>query len=151
MGLKEQFEKYEVIKGEDVARGIVYAWTAMVVADDKVAQEELEALERFARIHNLTQPFNSEEWLGKTVGEALSVYKTEGMNTLFSIIEELLANTTTHAKQVLLYSLMEISCVDEECCDREIEVLNRMVELLDISRQDVLMMGMLFATYKPAP
>ena len=38
MGLREQFEKYDIITDQDVARGIVYAWTVLVVADARVEQ-----------------------------------------------------------------------------------------------------------------
>ena len=96
----------------------------------------------------ITQQFNQENWLSETVGEALNVYKTEGEETLFSIIDELLCNTSVNTKRILLYSLMQLACVDEDFSDRELDVLNRIVELLAISRRDVLMMGMLYATYK---
>ena len=148
MGLREQFEKYDIITDQDVARGVVYAWTVVIVADARVEQVELNALENFARVHNITQQFNQENWLSETVGEALNVYKTEGEETLFSIIEELLSNTSVNTKRILLYSLMQLACVDGDFADRELDVLNRIVELLAIDRRDVLMMGMLYATYK---
>jgi uncharacterized tellurite resistance protein B-like protein len=148
MGVKEQFEKYDIITDQDVARGVVYAWTAVIVADARVEQVELNALENFARVHNITQQFNQENWLSETVGEALNVYKTEGEETLFSIIEELLSNTSVNTKRILLYSLMQLACVDGDFTDQELDVLNRIVELLAISRRDVLMMGILYATYK---
>ncbi|NIM13585.1 MAG: hypothetical protein GTO45_15835 [Candidatus Aminicenantes bacterium] len=148
MGLREQFEKYDVITDEDIARGIVYAWTAMVVADARIEPAELNALESFAKAHNITQEFNQEEWLTETVGEALSVYKAEGPETLLAIIQKQLNHTSVESKRLLLYSLMQLACVDGDFDDRELDVLNRVVELLDISRRDVLMMGMLFATFK---
>lgn len=148
MGLREQFEKYDIITDQDVARGVVYAWTVVIVADARVEQVELNALENFARVHNITQQFNQENWLSETVGEALNVYRTEGEETLFSIIEELLSNTSVNTKRILLYSLMQLACVDGDFADRELDVLNRIVELLAIDRRDVLMMGMLYATYK---
>jgi uncharacterized tellurite resistance protein B-like protein len=148
MGLREQFEKYDIITDQEVARGVVYAWTVLVVADARVEQVELNALESFAKVHNITQQFNQENWLSETVGEALNVYKTEGEETLFSIIEEVLGNTSVNTKRILIYSLMQLACVDEDFSDRELDVLNQIVELLGISRRDVLMMGMLYATYK---
>ncbi|MCP5105206.1 MAG: hypothetical protein GY950_17590 [bacterium] len=146
MGLREQFEKYDIITDEDIARGIVYAWTTMVVADNRVEQVEMDALKKFARVHNITQKFNQADWLSHTVGEALNVHKTEGEDSLFAIIEELLGNTNCENKRILLYTLMELACVDCDFTDQELDVLNRIVELLDISRRDVLMMGMLYAT-----
>ncbi len=148
MGLREQFERYDIITDEDIARGIVYAWTLMVVADAKVERVELKALECFAKVHHLTQPFNQANWLSDTVGEALNVYKTEGEKSLLSIIEELLINTSVENKRVLLYSLMQMACVDGDFTDQELDVMDRMVELLGLSTRDVLMMGMLYATYK---
>jgi len=148
MGLREQFEKYDIITDQDIARGVVYVWTVVVVADARVEQVELNALENFARVHNITQQFNQENWLSETVGEALNVLKTEGEETLLSIIDELLCNTSVNTKLILLYSLMQLACEDEDFADRELDVLNRIVELLAISRRDVLMMGMLYATYK---
>jgi uncharacterized tellurite resistance protein B-like protein len=148
MGLREQFEKYDIITDQDIARGVVYAWTIMVVADARVEQVELNALEIFANVHNITQPFNQADWLSETVGEALNVYRTEGEETLFSIIEELLSNTCVNDKRVLLYTLMQLACVDGDFTDRELDVLNRIVELLAISRRDVLLIGILYATYK---
>jgi uncharacterized tellurite resistance protein B-like protein len=148
LGLREQFEKYDIITDEDIARGIVYAWTAMVVADSKVEQVELNAMEDFAKIHTITQPFNQGDWLCQTVGEALNVYNAEGAETLFPIIKEQLKNTNQSNKRILLYTLMQLACVDGDFTDKELDVLNRMVEILDINRRDVLMLGMLFATYK---
>jgi tellurite resistance protein len=148
MGLREQFEKYDIITDEDIARGIVYAWIVIVLADAKVESVELMALERFAKIHNITRQFNQEEWLSNTVGEALSVYKSEGMDTLLAVIQELLDNTSIDTKRILLFSLMQLACIDGDFTQPELDMLNQVVELLDISRGDVLMMGMLFATYR---
>ena len=148
MGLREQFEKYDVITDEDIARGIVYAWTLMVVADEKVKQSEMNALENFAAVHDVTKPFSRPDWLSETVGEALNVYKTEGQDALFTVVEELLTNTSPDARRVLFYTLMQLACVDGDFTDRELDVLNRIAELLDIGKRDMLMMGMLYATYK---
>ena len=148
MGLREQFEKYDVITDEDIARGIVYAWTLMVVADEKVKQSEMNALENFAAVHEITQPFSRPDWLSDTVGEALNVYKTEGQDALFTVVAELLTNTNPDTRRVLFYTLMQLACVDGDFTDRELDVLNRTAEMLDIGKRDVLMMGMLYATYK---
>ena len=142
MGLREQFENFEIITDEGIARGIVYAWVVMVVADARVERAELDALERFAKVHNITQQFNRENWLSDTVGEALNVYQTEGQESLFSVMEELLNHTGSDTKRVLLFSLMHLACVDGDFTERELDALNRIAEILEISRRDVLMVGM---------
>lgn len=149
MGLRKEFEKIDIITDEDIARGIVYAWTAMVVADARVEQSELIALEKFTRIHNITQQFNQGEWLSDTVGEALNVFKAEGVESLFSVIEELLDNSSAETKRILLYTLMHLACVDGDFAERELDFLEKIIHCLDIDCRDVLMMGTLFATYKP--
>lgn len=149
MGLRKEFEKIDIITDEDIARGIVYAWTAMVVADARVEQSELIALEKFAKIHNITQQFNQGEWLSDTVGEALNVYNAEGEESLFSVIEELLDNTSIDTKRILLFTLMHLACVDGDFAERELDMLERMIAHLDIGYRDILMLGTLFATYKP--
>jgi uncharacterized tellurite resistance protein B-like protein len=148
MGLKQQFEQYDIITDEDIARGIVYAWTLMVVADSRVEQTELNAMERFAKVHKVTRQFNRGTWLEDTVGEALSVYNTEGEESLFAIIKKQLHSSSVETKRVLLFSLIKLACADEDFSDRELDVLDRMVALLNIGRRDVLMIGMLYATYK---
>jgi len=146
MGLKQQFEKYHIITDEDIARGVVYAWTLVVVADERVAQEELQSLERFAAMHHITRRFNNESWLEDTVGEALNVYNTEGPDSLLAIIKDQLGQTSIEARRVLLYSLVKLACVDEDFSQQELEILDRIIEMLDISRKDVLMIGILYAT-----
>ncbi len=151
MGLKEQFEKYDMITDEDIARAIIYAWTLMVVADARVEQAELKALERFAKAHKLTQQFNQDSWLEDTVGEALNVYNTEGLESLLTVIKEQMGSSSIETKRLLLYSLTKLACVDGEFCDRELDLLNRIVELLGISKRDLLMISMLYATYNQTP
>lgn len=149
MGLKEQFEKYNIITDEDIARGIVYAWTLMVVADAKVEQIELKTMEHFACSHRATHQFNCPDWLSEVVGEALNVYKAEGPDTLLGIIQDMLINTNRETKEVLIYTLMQLAHVDGDFTNRELDVLYRMVETLDICRRDVLKIGMLYATQCP--
>ncbi len=146
MGLREQFEKYNIITDEDIARGIVYAWTLMVVADAKVEQVELKALEEFVKTHDATQRFNKNDWLSDGVGEALNVYRTEGEDALYAVIKEMLDNTGKETKRRLLFSLMELACVDGDFDNRELDVLHRIVTSLQIELKDAIMMGMLFAT-----
>ena len=148
MGLREQFERYDVITDEDIARGIIYTWTLLVVADGKVEQAEMNALKNFAGVNELTRPFSQPEWLNQTVGEALSVYRAEGQEALYPVILELLCNTGPDVRRVLFYTLMQLACVDGDFTDRELDVLNRIGDLLDIGKRDFLMMGMLYAAYK---
>ncbi|MCP4146531.1 MAG: hypothetical protein GY757_02170 [bacterium] len=149
MELKDQFEKYyNSIMEEDVARCIVYAWTLMVIADTKIEPVELEALKNFARTNNITSPFNKNNWLPETVGEALNVYSVEGMDAIFDVIKEVITKTDTDTKRFLLYSLIELACVDGDFAQQEVDVLNRMVEIMEVSKVDLLKIGMLYATYK---
>ncbi len=146
MGLREQFEMHDIITDEGIARGIVYAWTLVVVADEKVEGVEMKSLEEFAKTHNITKQFNQDDWLSETVGQALSVYKTEGEDALFEIIEELLKGTGEENKLILLTSLLQLACVDGDFDTKELLVLERIADMLDISRQDTLMVAMAFAT-----
>jgi len=151
MGLREQFEKYDIITDEDIARAIVYSWTLMVIADARVEQCELKALQRFAKAHQVTQLFNRENWLGDTVGEALNVFHAEGQDSLLAVIKEQLKNASVENKRVLLYSLTKLACVDGDFHERELDLLDRMVELMGISKRDLLMISMLYATYHQTP
>ena len=93
-----------------------------------------------------TKDFNRSEWLSEAVGEALNVYKTEGQEAILAIIQDLLTNTSKETKKVLIYTLMQLAYVDGDFTDRELDVLYRMVELLDVSRKDLVMIGMMYAT-----
>ncbi len=145
MGLKQQFEKCDVITDEDIARGIVYAWTLMVLVDERVEYSELNALEMFAKVHKVTQRFNTGSWLEDTVGEALNVYNVEGEESLLAIIKDQLSNSSAETKRVLLFSLIKLACVDEDFSERELDLLDKMVQLLALGRRDILMIGMLYA------
>ncbi|MCP5054639.1 MAG: hypothetical protein GY940_46170 [bacterium] len=148
MGLKQQFEQYDIITDEDIARGMVYSWTLMVMVDGRVEGAELEALEGFAKSHKTTRRFHRDNWLDETVAEALNVYNAEGPESLFGIIKEQLTNSSIETKRVLLFSMLKMACVDEDFCDRELDLLERMVEILGIGRRDILMIGMLYAAHK---
>jgi tellurite resistance protein len=145
MGLKQQFEKYNVITDEDIAQGLVYAWTLMVVADERVEGTELKALAEFAGSHKVTRRFDEGVWLENTVGEALNVYNTEGQETLLSIVKEQLKNASVENKRMLLFTLLKLALVDDDFSDRELDLLERMSDLLELNRRDILMLGILNA------
>ncbi|MCP4214498.1 MAG: hypothetical protein GY765_07565 [bacterium] len=147
MGFREQFEEYNIITDEDTARGIIYAWALVLVADTKIEQDELKNLEDFARLNNISPQFKNAAWLSKTVDEALGVYKAEGAEIIFTILKEVLGDISDNTKRLLLYSLMQLAAVDGDFDERELDALARIVETLEISKRDTLMMGMLNATY----
>lgn len=146
MSLKQQFEKYNIITDEDIARGVVYAWTLMTVADQRVERVELDTIQRFANSYKMTRRFHEGDWLENTVGEALNVYNTEGKESLLSIIAEQLKNASLGIKRLLLFSMIQLACCDEDFSERELELLDHVVDLLKLHRKDVLMIGMLYAT-----
>jgi uncharacterized tellurite resistance protein B-like protein len=99
----------------------------------------------------LTQQYNQGPWLDDTVGEALNVYNAEGIESLLTVIKDQMGSASVETKRLLLYSLTKLACVDGDFCDRELDLLNRIVDLLGVSKRDLLMICMLYATYNKTP
>ena len=148
MGLADLFKKNIVIGDESLARGFVYAWTAVAVADGQISNAELGKLNTFAKATDATKNFYSETWIAAIFEEAIKIYKQQGMDALIATIGPLFANAQSKEKQILLYTLMDLGCIDGDFSSHEMGAIKSIVESIDISREDVLFAGLIFAANK---
>lgn len=148
MGLADLFKKDIVIGDESLAKGFVYAWTAVAIADGHIANEELGKLNTFARATDATKNFYSEQWIAAIFEEAIKIYKQQGMDALIATTATYFQNAESKEKQILLYTLMDLGCIDGDFASHEMGAIKTIVDAMDISREDVLFAGMIFAANK---
>jgi len=148
MGLADLFKKDIVIGDESLAKGFVYAWTAVALADGKISNEELGKLNTFAKATDATKNFYSEQWIAAIFEEAVIIYKQQGMDALIATIGPFFANAESKERQILLYTLMLLGCIDGDFSSSEMGAVKSIVDAIDISREDVLFAGMVFASNK---
>lgn len=145
MGLIDILHQKVSVDNEAVAKGFALAWTAIVASDCKIDKAELLLLNNFAKNSVGTKKFYSEQWIAGVFEEAIKLLNEGGQNAVYSEIVNLFENAAEGDRQVLLYSLMNLACIDGDFSRKEMDSVFEIAETLGIEAKDILYTGMLFA------
>lgn len=145
MSIRELMDRKITVDNEQLAKGFFHAWIAVIASDDQIEPVELAVVDNFARVSKITEKFYSKEWADRVFREVLDHLNQKGIFGIFSAISQYFDNAMDSDKQLLLYSLIELACVDDNFSEDEMETVFQVMEALDVNRRDVLLAGMLFA------
>lgn len=133
---------------ETLAKGCLYAWSAVMLADGSTNNTELGMFNMFAKANNATKEFYSDKFVAKGFEEAIITWKKEGMDALVKKIPPLLKGATGDDRRIILYNFYMLADADNDFTSKEMGVIKSIIDEVNYSRDDVLYAGMIYASNK---
>jgi len=137
-----------VTADEALAKGCIYAWPAVMLADGSTSNAELGMLNTFAKANNATKDFYSEQFIAKYFEEAIVTWKQKGMDALIKKIPSLFKAATSDDRRIVLYNFFMLANSDDNFTSNEMGAIKTIVDAVDFPRDDVLYTGMIYAAKK---
>lgn len=125
---------------EDIAKGILYAAVAVMTADGKIQDREMQMLSGFHKSDYLKEV--DKEHLTKIVKEASDLIQFP--DKLFAQVKQILSKADRNVKKHTYHSMFVLALCDGDLVTTEIEVLKRLAREMDMMVEDVVESTLLF-------
>ena len=134
---------------ENLAKGSIFAWCAVMLATGKTTQEGLSKFTTIASVNEFTKAFYSDKWLADRFNDAMVIFKGQGEGTegLIKRIPELFKSFKKMELQKrvsFMLSLIVMAKFDNNVSEQEANVIEKIVKTIDISRDELLMAWMIW-------
>lgn len=147
MSIKQLLEREISVNDETLARGFVLSWAAVGASDGILEPMELTLLNNIATVTRVTEKFYSPQWMSHIFQQVARTLDQGDLEDLHRMIADHFRQATAQDKQLLLYTMIHLACIDNDFSEAEMDEIMVIAELLDIERRDVLLSGLLFASF----
>ena len=135
---------------QNLAKGYIFAWTAVMLAHGQTTKEGLGKFTTLATVNEITKKFYSDGWFSKNFEDGLKIFKVKGEGTegLIKNAATLLAtfNKLPQKERVeFMITLLMMANYDRNVSKEEADVIEKIANAINISRDDLLMAWMLWA------
>jgi len=134
---------------ENLAKGSIFAWCAVMLATGKTTQEGLSQFTTIAKANEFTKALYSDKWLADRFNDAMVIFKGQGEGTegLIKRIPELFKSFKKMELQKrvgFMLSLIVMAKFDNNVSEQEANVIEKIVKTIDLSRDELLMAWMIW-------
>lgn len=135
-----------VAADKDLAKGCLYAWSAVMLADGKTPNAELALFNNFAKVSTTTKSFYNDKWIAKGFEEAIITWKKQGMEALIKKLPAMLKGADEVERKLIIINFLMLAKADKDFNTKEIGVIQKIVKAVNFSRDDVLFAAMMYAS-----
>lgn len=131
---------------ETLAKGCLYAWSAVMLADGATPNEELGMFTTFAKVNTATKDHYSDKFLASGFEESIIAFKQQGMDALVKKIVPMLKGAKPEDRGILLVNFFMLAKADGDFSAKEQNVISSIVKAVNFSRDEVLTASMVYAS-----
>lgn len=134
---------------EDLSKGSIFAWCAVMLATGKTTQQGLSQFTTIAKVNEFTKAFYSDKWLAERFNDAMVIFKgqgegTEGLIKRMPSLFKSFKKMKVENRVGFMLSLIVMAKHDNNVSKEEADVIEKIVKVIDISRDELLMAWMIW-------
>ncbi len=134
---------------KNLAKGYVFAWCAVMLANGKTTQQGLSKFTTLAKANEITKVFYSDKWFADRFNDAMVIFKGQGEGAE-GLIKRMPALFASFKKMKLkervdfMLTLVIMASFDGSVSEKEADVIEKIVKTVNIKRDELLMAWMIW-------